>query len=254
MKDKIQVVHVDDQPRQLSNVKAMLNRFNNVELVGQFTDCCKALDFILMKQVDLAILDVEMPGKNGLWLAEQIKETDTSVVFLTAFPDHSLKAFDACAIHYLLKPITIDELKNVIDRFYARKGYMVSGQNEQIAELINNYFNKTSYPKRIFVNNLHITTVVNLDDVLYMISSGSYTIIKLANGTKLTASRLLKTYSDVLLSHPDFLRIHRAHLVNKQHIKAVLRSMHKVSLLMSDGDQLEVSPQKREEIYRLIES
>ncbi|MGF2414279.1 MAG: LytTR family transcriptional regulator DNA-binding domain-containing protein, partial [Ferruginibacter sp.] len=102
------------------------------------------------------------------------------------------------------------------------------------------------------INNVHKTSVLNLDEVLYMVSSGPYTIFKLKDGSKHTASKLLKIYYEILYNHPDFARIHRAHIVNKNFVKAILRNKHKITALMIDGEELEVSPQKREEIYEMI--
>lgn len=252
---KIKIVHVDDQVSQLTKVKDLLKALDEVELVNQFNSAIKARDFILSHQVDIAILDIEMPVKDGLWLAEQIKDSRTLIVFLTSHPDYALKAFEACAINYLLKPVTVGALQEVIDRYkklqqpYSHHDEM---QSEKVFELLGNYLNKNSYPKRLFVHNVHKTTVLNLEEVLYMISGGPYTIFKCKDGSKHTASKPLKVYYDALKEHPDFARIHRAHVVNKNHVKAVLRNKHKIIALMSDDAQLEITPLKRDEIYEML--
>lgn len=253
--DKIKLVHVDDQPDQQKTVQSVLKFFDDVELIGQFSNAEKAKEFILNNEVDLAILDVEMPGKDGIWLADQLKDTSVFIVFLTAHPDYTLQAFEACAIHYILKPLT----KNLLEEVFARYKKLANNtsvnsqfQNDQINELIENYLKKTSYPKRIFINNVHKTTILNLDEVLYLVSSGPYTIIKTKDGIKHTASKILKTFCDALQHHPDFVRTHRKHFVNKNYVKAIVREKHMIFTQMSDGEKLDVSPQKREEIYSLI--
>jgi len=254
--EKIKIIHVDDQVSQLQLVKSILNEFDEINLVNQFDNAVKAKEFILANEVDLAILDIEMPDKDGFWLAEQIKDTRTLIVFLTSHPDYALKAFEACAIHYMLKPLTKEVVGEIITR-YKKIAKISSAENqlqgEKINEFLSHYINKQSYPRRIFINNVHKTTVLNLSEVLYMISSGPYTIIKSQDGSKQTASKLLKVYADALQNHPDFVRIHRAHMVNKNFVKAILRNKHKIAALMMDGAELEVSPQKREEIYSLLE-
>jgi DNA-binding LytR/AlgR family response regulator len=255
MKKKIRVVHVDDQEKQLAVVKKILQEFDNIELVAQFTDAENAREFLLNTEIDFAILDIEMPVNDGFWLAEALKGSGIEIVFLTSYPDFSLKAFDACAIHYILKPITKELLEEVIKRYENIRGhgkFDSFNQDERITELIDNYFNKTSYPKRIFIHNVHKTTVLNLDDVLYMVSSGQYTTFKTKDGQKHTASKILKTYSEALKNHPDFVRIHRANIVNKKNVKAILRDKHKLAVMMTDGVELDVSPQKRDEIYDMI--
>jgi DNA-binding LytR/AlgR family response regulator len=94
--------------------------------------------------------------------------------------------------------------------------------------------------------------VLILEDVLYMESSGAYTLFTMKDSTKYTASKMLKVYIEALQNHPDFARIHRGHIVNKNYVKAVLRQKHKIFALMEDDKQLEVSPGLREGIYTIL--
>ncbi|MFZ1528528.1 MAG: LytTR family DNA-binding domain-containing protein [Ferruginibacter sp.] len=251
---KIRVVHADDDSTQLEIVGKIFAGFKNVELQAQFTNAEDAAAFILRNNTDLAILDVEMPGKNGLWLANEIKSAKTLIVFLTAYPDYSLKAFEACAIHYILKPVSHEQVQEILSRYEKLQTIAPAGQlqPEQVTELIDNYFNNRSFPRRIFINTVHKTSVINLNEVMYLQSSGAYTIFKLANGSGITSSKLLKTYETALQNHPSFARVHRTHMVNKNFVKAVLRNKQKTSLQMNDGAELEVSQAIRESVYELL--
>ncbi|MBS1511248.1 MAG: response regulator transcription factor [Bacteroidetes bacterium] len=254
--EKITVVHVDDDPKQLEAVKAILKDMPAVSSVTGFNNAKEARDYILENEVDLAILDVEMPGNNGLWLADQIKGSDTAILFLTSYPQYSLQAFEACALHYIIKPATPELMMEALERFNRMRPYSTANsgiQQEQVNELLNNYLSKLTYPKRIFINNVHRTKVLNLDDVMYISSvGGPYCIFKCTDGNKYTASKILKVYAKILEGHPDFVRIHRAHIVNKKFAKAILRNKHAINLEMADGEELEISPQKREEIYQML--
>jgi two-component system LytT family response regulator len=253
----IKVVHVDDQPRQLTIVKKLLAEFDEIDLVGQFTVAEEALQFLSEQKVDLLILDVEMPGKDGIWLANSIRKMNIQIVFLTAHSEYAVKAFEICALNYLLKPVTRDDLKSTIERLYQNNRYVNHDEsesllNQQINDLINNFLKKEEFPKRIFISNLKKTSVVNLDEVMYLTASGPYTSIKVSDGKRMTASKILKVYADLVEHHPDFVRIHRAHVVNKRYVKEIIREKHNVDLLMHDGERLQVSPQKREEITDLL--
>lgn len=255
---KIQIVHVDDQPRQLKAVKVTMEKFPNVELTSQFTNAEEARDYILKTNPDIAILDIEMPEKDGFWLANEIKSSKALIVFLTAHPDFMLQAFEACAIHYILKPISSKAISEVMAKFEEltkklnQSSTVQQCQQDQITEVLENYIAKTAHPRRIFINNVHKTTVLNLSEVIYMVSNGPYTIIKTTDGAKHTASKPLKIYYDALQNHPDFSRIHRAHFVNKFFVKAVLRNKHKIFAEMTDGEKLEITPLKRDEIYSML--
>ena len=101
-------------------------------------------------------------------------------------------------------------------------------------------------PKRIFLNTLTRIIVLNLNEIAWLKSSSNYTLIKMADGSRHTSSKHLKTYSETLETNPDFLRIHRSSIVNKNFVKAIFRKSHTTILIMKDEEQLAVSSQKKE--------
>lgn len=115
------IIAVDDEIYSLKRFENIIKEEKRVELVDSFTDPFAALEFIKNNPIDIAFLDIEMPGLNGLELAERIQEADpyVSIVFVTAFDQYSLDAFKAHAIGYLLKPLDIEEFSsqiNILDR------------------------------------------------------------------------------------------------------------------------------------------
>ncbi|MBL7722108.1 MAG: response regulator transcription factor, partial [Chitinophagaceae bacterium] len=220
-----------------------------------FYNSTDAYDYIKTNPVDIVLLDIEMPGKDGLWLAEKISKTDVVIVFLTAHSQYAMKAFEVFAMHYILKPITKNLMKELYERYVHLKrtnNLSTELQSQQINQFVNNYVKKDSYPTRIFVSNIKVTTIIDLDEVLFFTASGPYTEINTIGGKKLTASKILKLYADILENHPDFIRVHRANIINKKHVKAILKDRHIIELLMRDGSKLPVSPQKRDEILNMI--
>jgi len=101
-------------------------------------------------------------------------------------------------------------------------------------------------PKRILLNMHGQILVLDLNDITFLKSSSNYTIIKMCDGSRYTSSRHLKTYSEVIDSNPDFLRIHRSSIVNKNFVKAIFRKGHRTCILMKDKEELDVSAKKRE--------
>ncbi|MCX6317752.1 MAG: LytTR family DNA-binding domain-containing protein [Bacteroidetes bacterium] len=251
----ITVILVDDDPRQHKVVKNILSGFDTLKLSAAFFNAEEAYDYLQTHPVDIALLDIEMPGKDGLWLAEKISKTDTAIFFLTAHSQYAIKAFEVFAMHYILKPITTELMRGLIDRYVQLKNsnsLSTHLQSQQIDQFVNNFVKKQSYLTRIFVSNVKVTTIINLDDVLFFTASGPYTEIMTIGGKKLTASKILKAYADILEDHPDFIRVHRANIVNRKHVKAILKDRHIIELLMKDGSKLPVSPQKRDEILNMI--
>lgn len=254
---KIKIVHVDDSEEQLDMVRKLLSEIDNVSLEAQFDNAEDALQFFEKFEVDLAILDVEMKEKDGFWLADKLKHLPLKIVFLTSFADYALKAFEACALHYILKPATKKNLGEVINRYtetflHNDNGEKPAPQAENITELLDNYLNKNSYPKRVFINNLHKTTIIQLSEVIFISSKGSYTEFRTTDGQTHLSSKNLKFFDYLLAHHPEFLRIHRSNIVNKSYFKAIVKVEGNSRALMTDGSFLDLSSLRLEEIMEKI--
>lgn len=258
----VKVVHVDDSKGQLQSVKKLMQKMDGVELVAQFDNAPDARAYLVANPVDILITDVEMPEYDGFWLAESVAKSNIAVVFLTAHSGYALRAFEACALNYILKPVTEAALAESVSRHHkyfkfdaGRPALTNDSQTEQIKELLSHYLNTQSYPKRIFVSNVRKISVLDLETVMYIQSQGAYTEIKVANEeTKYVASKNLKVYAEILEGHPDFLRIHRSYIVNKRYLKSISREGHAMSAIMADDTVLEVSPLRKDEIYKQLVS
>lgn len=110
------IIAVDDEMYSLKRFENIINKEERVTLLNTFTDPYAALDYVKENLVDIAFLDIEMPGLNGLELAERIQEVDpfVSIVFVTAFDQYALEAFKAHAIGYLLKPLDLEDFSSQI--------------------------------------------------------------------------------------------------------------------------------------------
>ena len=116
---KIKIVMIDNESRALNRMKILLKHFPEVDILEQTTEAQDGLDYILQHEPDLAFLDVEMPGITGLEIADELRKngSPTKVVFFTAYDHYAITAIKKSAFDYLLKPVSIDELKDTIQRF-----------------------------------------------------------------------------------------------------------------------------------------
>jgi len=119
---KIKTVLVDDELRAINRLKILLTHFPEIEIVNQITDPVESVSTILNNHPDLVFLDIEMPGLTGLEIAEEINRNciQTKVVFVTSHNHYAINAIKRDAFDYLLKPVSIDELKQTIERFKAK--------------------------------------------------------------------------------------------------------------------------------------
>lgn len=120
----IKVIMVDDELPALKLLGSVLKSFDDVQICGIFTDPDELLKNLRKMSMDLIFVDMKMPGMNGLELAGRIQEynSDIYIVFVTAYDDYAIDAFEADALDYILKPITKDRVQKTLDRYSKRKG------------------------------------------------------------------------------------------------------------------------------------
>lgn len=121
--DKLKVILVDNERLALDLLKITLSECGKTEIIGEFTKASKALEEIKNLKPDIAFLDIEMPGINGIELAMKITEIDDEIdiVFVTAYDFYALDAFRVNAIDYILKPVTVEAMNKTLNRFTKRR-------------------------------------------------------------------------------------------------------------------------------------
>lgn len=254
----VKVVHLDDDPGAVKMLRTLLSSDNRVEYLNGFSDVEGLYHYLRdSSKPDVLFLDVKMPGKDGLQIAKELAHSDIEIIFITAYAEYAVKAFEACAVDYLLKPVSKNMLEEALDRFYLRKikkQRNVSGA--QLKELFTNYLGNIKQPRRIFVSMLGKVQIIDLDQVLYFSSIENYTHIHMENGDKYVSSKPLRMYYDVLDNHSSFVRINRSAVVNKHHVKHLLRDgpNHNMLAVISDGTELKISYNNREAIFQQLMS
>jgi len=107
---------VDDNKMARMALKQLVSQLSNVDLVAECNDAVEALDILNSSQVDLLLLDIEMPGMTGLDLIKKLGNTKPLIIFTTAKKDYAVEAFELNVIDYLIKPIALPRLKQAIDK------------------------------------------------------------------------------------------------------------------------------------------
>jgi two-component system, LytTR family, response regulator len=128
----MKAVLVDDEPLALGFLKRQLQRVSNIHIIETLTFFDPSIHTSAMKETDIVFMDIEMPERNGFQLAEQLLEINPTleIIFVTAFNQYAVQAFEVHALDYLLKPVQIDRLKKTIERAEAK----VKGKQRKIAE------------------------------------------------------------------------------------------------------------------------
>lgn len=214
---KLTCIIVDDEPLALDILEDYIRRTDSLKLVGRFTSGADALNLLRTQRgdggrgIDLAFLDIQMPGIDGLGLAKLAVEAgDTRVIFTTAFPQYALEGFKAWALDYLLKPINFDEFSRAVGR--AVEWFRIKWAGTPQA------------PCTLIVKSDYKQFVIRTDTIIYIEGIRDYIRIHTTgeNGSVQTLMNL-KTVEEMLPAG-RFARVHRSYIVALDHVARIERS------------------------------
>ena len=239
----IKAIIVDDEPGSVFTLKALVEEYcPEVQVISTSENPLEAIEQIKILRPDLVFLDIEMPYANAFDLLDSLKPVTFEVIFTTAFNEYALKAFKYAAVDYLLKPVSISELKESVQR--VKKVFKVSeGKNERVDVLLNNLRNPKESSGFLSLPSLKGMDFVELNKVIYIEASGNYSEINFGKGKKLIVTKSLKDLED-LLPEENFYRIHHSYIVNISHVSKYLRGRGG-QVVLSDGTPVTVAVRKK---------
>lgn len=245
----IRAIIVDDEKHSLQTTELLVKKYCPLIQVVSLADSPEAgISAIDGLKPDLVFLDIAMPRMNGFEMLQYIQFKDFDIIFTTAFDDYAIKAFKVNAIDYLLKPIEPDELVHAADKVKAK---MEKHQNHvRVDEILKNVGYGTFRKNKLALPVEGRIAMLDYDSILFCESDGNYTVIHLNSGKKIMISRTLKEIEGML---PDalFFRAQNSFVVNLNHIKEYIRG-EGGELVMSNGETVRVSRNKKEELLRLL--
>ena len=254
----VRTIIVDDEELARNELAFLLEQVGGVEVVGQANNGVDAVQLIEELTPDLVLLDIQMPGLTGFEVARQLlaREVESRVVFVTAFDQYAIEAFEVNAVDYLLKPVESARLEQTIQR--ARRWISTDRTPQQL--LINADFERIvqwvaarqSRRERLAVKVGERFLLVNADDIIY--ASLADEVISVVTHALVGASNYRTL--DELQGHLDpavFWRVHRSHLVNINKIKEIVPWFSRNYILkMKDAKATEI-PVSRSQTKRLRE-
>ena len=202
---KIKTIIVDDERLAREEFKSMLKKFPQIDVVGEFKNAKLAEEGIQSLNPDLLFIDIQMPGESGMELIERL-ESPPRTVFVTAFDEFAIKAFELNAYDYLLKPLDNERLEDVISRI---------SEEHKIPEAVEKA-TKLEKGDRIFIKDGERVWFVNIEDIRYFESDGNYVKVFFENFHPLIL-RSLSSLAD-RIDEKLFFRANRKYLVNLNRI------------------------------------
>jgi two-component system LytT family response regulator len=225
-------VIIDDERLARTELKNLLQEHKEIEIVGEAANAKEALSIIDDLSPDLIFLDIQMPGKTGFDLLLEL-ETAPRVIFITAYDEFALKAFEVNALDYLMKPIDPSRLSDAINK-------LKLSDEKELTQSTSNHRNILTENDQVFVKDGEKCWFVKLGEIRLFESAGNYTKVFFGDNKPL----ILKSLNSLeeRLDEKSFFRANRKHIINLRMIEKVEPYFNGGLILdIKGGDKIEVS-------------
>jgi len=248
---KLNAVVIDDEVGGRETLAALLVEIESiVEVVGTANGVATGRTLIEEKEPDLVFLDIEMNDGTGFDLLNYWEKLPFEVVFVTAYNEYALKAFEVAALDYLLKPVNIEKLKRAVSRAESKIDSDDDSLQEKIQVFQENYAKPHSQENKLALPTLNGYSFVPIKDIIFCKADDAYTELYLTNKRKEVVSMKLIRIEEMLAGY-RFSRIHRSYFINLNHVVRYLKGRGG-EVEMSDGSNIDVARRKKEEFLKAI--
>ena len=215
MKKKLSTIIVDDEPLARKLIKEYLQDFPEIKIVGECKNGKQAVKAINEEKPDIVFLDIRMPGMDGFEVLEHIDQMP-HVVFVTAYGDYALKAFEVNAADYLLKPYDRKRFSKAVQKVIDRSTKS-NDEIERILRVLQQSKEPEDYPESILIRVGSTIISIQLQDILWIEADGDYTKLHTTSGTHLC--NLTMNALEQRLDPNRFLRVHRSYIIASNSIE-----------------------------------
>ena len=251
---KIRTVIADDMPLARSRIRRYLKTDSEIEIICECSRGGEAIEAINNLKPDLVFLDVEMPEVSGFEVLQAINlDPAPVVIFVTAYDQFTLRAFDYHALDYLLKPFDEARLKRSLER--AKRELKQTKQtdiNEHLQSVLQNGNSEPKFLKRIAVKSGERTVFLPTNDIDWVSTAGNYLELHVGKQTHLIRERMCEL--EAKLDPTKFVRIHRLSLINIERVRELQPLFNgDYVVILHNGVRLTLSRTYREKLFDLIE-
>lgn len=244
----ITVIIIDDEAKGRMALREKLSAYcPQIKILAEASNGQEALAMIHQYQPQLIFLDIEMPRMDGFEMLNELTEKNFHIIFTTAYDQYAIKAIKYAAFDYLLKPIDIEELKIAISKIDLQQKNQTKKQVELLYQNMQPAKNKL---QKLAIPTLEGLLFYDINDIIHLEANSNYTDIFLVNKVKVTASKTLKEFEE-LLPEDIFFRTHHSHLINLRYIKRYIKG-DGGQIELQNGTYVDVSRRKKEEFLKAI--
>lgn len=252
-KKTITALIVDDEPPGRNKVREMLKHESNVEIIGECMNGVEAVEAIQSKKPDLVFLDVQMPEMDGFGVLKKIGvENVPEIIFVTAYDQYALRAFEVHALDYLLKPFDKERFQKALQR---AKDRILQKEHDDVGQRILSMFQELKIDKkrfdRLVVKSGGKVFFLKTDEIDWIEAAGNY--VRVHAGTESHLLRETMSGIQKKLDPNQFIRIHRSTFVNIEQIKELQPWFHgEYVVILKEGTQLTMSRSYRNNLPELL--
>jgi len=251
--ERIRTLIVDDEPLARKGVRQLLEADPEIDIIGECSDGVEAAEQIKALHPDLVFLDIQMPEMDGFETLESLSADELPlVVFVTAYDQHALRAFQVHALDYLLKPFDEERFQEALVR--AKSQLREKGGNQlsrRILEMLDGTRDERQGPGRIMVRSAGRITFVRVEEVDWIEAQGDYVCLHCQGKKHLVREKISDMESQ--LAADRFLRIHRSTIVSIPRIKEMQPLFHgEYAVVLHDGTRLTLSRSFRDRVFERL--
>ncbi len=236
----VRILIVDDEPPARRKLRLHLEKADGVQIVGEAADGLEAVEAIRELEPDLVFLDIQMPGMTGFDVLDAVgPEAMPPVVFVTAYDEFAIKAFEVEAIDYLLKPYDAERFEQALERALRRLEREAPAP-EKLERMLEALSPGERNLQRLVVRKRHRLLLIGIDEVMRISARENYVEIFTASGSYLIRDTLSRL--EARLDPARFARVHRSDIVNLDYVKELQPWTHGDYLIvLKNGEELRLS-------------
>ena len=238
---KHSAIIIDDE-KSARNILSRLLTIHcpKIEVLKAYDNLEDGVQSIKEIKTDLVFLDIEMPNYSGYEIVSFFEKIDFKIIFVTAYDNYAIKAFEMSALDYLLKPIDVGRLKQAVRKFELEKEVIDASLNYQV--LMDDL--ESSKNKKIIVQVRGGQKAIALNDIVAFEANSAYCTIHTINQGKFLYSKHLKHFEDLLRGNQPFVRTHKSWIINLEYLEKYSKS--KFTILLKNGIEAKLSKYKIE--------
>lgn len=244
----MKTVIVEDEEHSKKTLVSFLSKYcPAIQIQGVATTISEALVSIKTLQPELLFLDIDLPDGTSFEMLDMLPKPWPKIIFVTAYNQYAVKAFQISAMDYLLKPLDPQLLMEAVEKVVKMKDYP-EHQVEKMKAFTENQ--KLGKLNKIAIPTLQGIQLLRIEEIIRLEADGNYTTIFLKDKTKYVVSRKIKEF-EMMLEDMPFFRLHQSHIVNLQMIDRYIKG-EGGTVILEDGTQIEVARRRKDAFLQQI--